>query len=320
VIAAVRHYSNGAKRPFSKPLPSERELISEGENMSQERGISRVVNVPPAAPGFVGPGHLAAPVVSPENFEMNDPFILLMDDHLDIGDRPVGGPHPHAGFETVTLILDGAIFDRDEGGTLNAGEVQWMTAGSGIIHSEDVRTKGRVRLLQLWLTLPKNQRWIAPGFQAINVNAVPVRHELGAEIQVYSGSSGGLRSGTRNHVPVTMVEINLEPHASAEQDIPTSYNGFAFVIDGSVQIGDTVLNTGQVGWLDRPTDNGTSVLRVVADESGARLILYAGQPQGDPIVSYGPFIGDSKQDIARLFAEYQAGMFPRLSELKKQQL
>jgi quercetin 2,3-dioxygenase len=288
--------------------------------MSQQRGINRVVNVPPVAPGFVGPGHLAAPVVSPENFEMNDPFILLMDDHLDIGDRPVGGPHPHAGFETVTLILDGAIVDRDEGGTLDAGELQWMTAGSGIIHSEDVRTKGKVRLLQLWLTLPKNRRWIAPGFQAINVNAVPVRHELGAEIRVYSGSSGGLHSGTRNHVPVIMVEINLEPHASAEQDIPTSYNGFAFVIDGSVQIGDTVLNTGQVGWLDRPTDNGTSVLRVVADESGARLILYAGQPQGDPIVSYGPFIGDSKQDIARLFAEYQAGRFPRLSELKKQQL
>lgn len=288
--------------------------------MSQQRGIRRVVNVPPAAPGFVGRGHLAAPVVSPENFEMNDPFILLMDDHLDIGDRPVGGPHPHAGFETVTLILEGAIFDRDEGGTLNAGEVQWMTAGSGIIHSEDVRTKGKVRLLQLWLTLPKNKRWIAPGFQAINVNAVPVRHELGAEIQVYSGSSGELQSGTRNHVPVTMVEINLEPHASAEQDVPTSYNGFAFVIDGSVQIGDTVLNTGQVGWLDRPTDNGTSLLRVVAGKSGARLILYAGQPQGDPIVSYGPFIGDSKQDIARLFAEYQAGRFPRLSELKKQQL
>ena len=288
--------------------------------MSQQRGIGRLVNVPPLTPGFVGPGHLAAPVVSPENFEMNDPFILLMDDHLDIGDRPVGGPHPHAGFETVTLNLDGAIYDRDEGGALNAGEVQWMTAGSGIIHSEDVRTKGKVRLLQLWLTLPRDKRWTAPSFQAINVDAVPVRRELGAEIQVYSGSSGGLHSGTRNHVPVLMVEINLEPHASAEQDIPTSYNGFAFVIDGSVQISDTVLNTGQVGWLDRPTDKGTSVLRVVADESGARLILYAGQPQGDPIVSYGPFIGDSKQDIARLFAEYQAGRFPRLSELKKQQL
>jgi len=76
----------------------------------------------------------------------------------------------------------------------------------------------KVRLLQPWLTLPKNKRWTAPDFQAINVNAVPVRHELGAEIQVYSGSSGGLHSGTRNHVPVIMVEINLEPHASAEQE------------------------------------------------------------------------------------------------------
>ena len=91
-----------------------------------------------------------------------------------------------------------------------------------------------------------------------------------------------------------MVEINLEPHASAPLDVPASYNGFAFVIDGSIRIGDTELNTGQVGWLDRPTDVGTSVLRVLAGESGARLLLYAGQPQGDPIVSYGPFIGDSE--------------------------
>ena len=127
-----------------------------------------MVNVPALAPGFVGPGHLAAAVVSTENFEMKDPFILLMDNRLDIGNRPVGGSHLHAGFETVTLILDGAIYDRAEGGTLNAGEVQWMTAGSGVIHNEDVKTKGRVRLLRLWLTLPKNKRWTAPGFQAIH--------------------------------------------------------------------------------------------------------------------------------------------------------
>lgn len=287
--------------------------------MSQRRGISRVVDVPPAGPGFVGPGHLAAPVVSPENFEMTDPFILLMDDHFDIGNRPAGGPHPHAGFETVTLILDGTIYDRDEGGTLNAGEVQWMTAGSGIIHNEDVKTKGRVRLLQLWITLPKNARWTSPGFQAIHSESIPVRHEPGAEIRVYSGSSRGVQSGTRNRVPVTMVEINLEPRASADQEVPASYNGFAFVIDGSVQIGEMVLNTGQVGWLDRPSDDGNSVLHLIAGESGARLILYAGQPQGEPIVAYGPFIGDSKRDIARLFTEYQAGYFPRLSELRKQQ-
>lgn len=200
-----------------------------------------------------------------------------------------------------------------------------MTAGSGVIHNEDVKTKGRVRLLQLWLTLPKNERWTAPDFQAIHSDSIPVRHEPGAEIRIYSGSSREIQSGTRNRVPVTMVEINLEPRATAEQEVPASYNGFALVIDGSVQIGETVLSTGQVGWLDhsnddRPGDDGASVLHVVAGESGARLILYAGQPQRDPIVSYGPFVGDSRQDIARLFAEYQAGEFPRLSELKKQRV
>ena len=151
----------------------------------------------------------------------------------------------------------------------------------------------------------------------IHSDSIPVRHIAGAEIRVYSGSSGSLRSGTRNHVLVTMVEISLEPHASIVQEVPASYNGFAFVIGGSVQIGETLLKAGQVGWLDRPSHGGASLVKVVAQESGARLVLYSGQPQGDPIVSYGPFIGDSKQDIARLFAEYQAGYFPRLSELKK---
>ena len=287
--------------------------------MSHHRGISRVIDVPPAEPGFVGPGHLAAPVVSPENFEMTDPFILLMDDYLDIGNRPVGGPHPHAGFETVTLILSGAIYDRDEGGVLNAGEVQWMTAGSGVIHNEDVKTKGKVRLLQLWLTLPKNERWTPPDFQVIHADSIPVRREAGTEIRVYSGSSGSFHSNTRNHVPVTMVEISLEPHAWTEQEVPSSYNGFVFVIDGSVQIGETVLKAGQVGWLDRPSSNGTGMLRLAAGQSASRLVLYTGQPQRDSIVSYGPFIGDSKEDIARLFAEYQTGGFPRLSALKKQQ-
>jgi hypothetical protein len=141
--------------------------------MLYQRRISRIYNVPELAPGFVGPGHLAAPVIPPEDFAINDPFILLMDDHLDIGDRPVGGAHPHAGFETVTLLLQGSIYDRDEGGSIEAGEVQWMTAGRGIIHGENVGAKGKVRLLQLWLTLPKADRWTEPGFQTIHTDAVP---------------------------------------------------------------------------------------------------------------------------------------------------
>jgi redox-sensitive bicupin YhaK (pirin superfamily) len=287
--------------------------------MSLPRRIARVVTVPPPTPGFVGPGHLAAQVVSPEDFVLNDPFIMLADDHLDIGERPVGGPHPHAGFETVTLILEGAIYDRDEGGVIKAGEVQWMTAGRGIIHGENVATKGKVRLLQLWLTLPRGRRWTAPAFDDIHTDAVPVRREPGVEVRIYSGASGHLASTTRNHVPVTMAEITMDPHTVVDQDIPMSYNGFAYVIRGSVGIGQDAqfLQASQVGWLDRPGDDGTSVLHVVAGEEGARLVLYAGQPQGDRIVSHGPFIGDSKQDIVRLYTEYRAGRFERLSTLSR---
>ena len=287
--------------------------------MSQQRRVARVVTVPPLSPGFVGPGHLAAQVVSPEDFVLNDPFIMLADDHLDIGDRPVGGPHPHAGFETVTLVLDGAIYDRDEGGVIGPGEVQWMTAGRGIIHGENVATKGKVRLLQLWLTLPKDRRWTTPGFQDIHTDAIPVRREPGVQIRVYSGTSGTLRSSARNQVPVTIAEITMAAEASVDQDIPASYSGFVFVIRGAVRIGEdgTLLKAGQVGWLDRSKGEHATVLRVAAGEEGARLVLYAGQPQGDPIVSYGPFIGDSKEDIVRLHAEYRAGRFVRMSDLAR---
>ena len=287
--------------------------------MLYQRRISRIHNVPELAPGFVGPGHLAAPVIPSDDFGLTDPFIALMDDHLDIGDRPVGGPHPHAGFETVTLLLQGSVYDRDEGGLIKAGEVQWMTAGRGIIHGENVGAKGKVRLLQLWLTLPKADRWTEPGFQTIHTDAVPVRRENGAEVRIYSGGSGSLRSKTRNHVPVTITEITLEPHASIDQEIPSSYNGFVFTLRGSIEAGadSTSVKTGQTGWLDRPKVDGASSLRVIAGEEGGRLVFYAGLPQGDPIVSYGPFIGDSKQDIVRLYTEFQSGQFASLKELVK---
>jgi quercetin 2,3-dioxygenase len=310
-------------------------IMSQSQPTLTPRRLGRVITVPPLGPGFVGPGHLAAPVIPPDDFARTDPFILLMDDHLDIGERPVGGPHPHAGFETVTLVLDGAIHDRDEGGAINAGEVQWMTAGRGIVHGENVATKGRVRLLQLWLTLPKTQRWTTPAFQDIHADAVPVRREPGVVVRVYSGASGGYRSATRNHVPVTLIEAVMQPDASFDQDLPRSYNGFVFVIDGAVRLGSdaTLVNAGQVGWLERPdvdaeartrpaaeataTADENSVLRIAATGDSARLVLYAGQPQHDAIVSHGPFIGDTREDIVRLYDEYRQGRFERMSNLAR---
>jgi redox-sensitive bicupin YhaK (pirin superfamily) len=111
----------------------------------------------------------------------------------------------------------------------------------------------------------------------------------------------------------------LSAGTTFEQDVPASYNGFVFVVSGSARVGDdaTSLGTGEVGWLDRPAGEGTSMLRIAAGDAGARLVLYAGQPQGDAIVSQGPFIGDSREDIVRLHNEYRAGRFPRMSELAR---
>ncbi len=285
--------------------------------MTTRRRIARIENVPPLEPGFAGPGHTAAPVISMAEFAHTDPFIALMDDHLDMGERQVGGAHPHAGFETVTMVLDGTLHDADEGGLIHAGEVQWMTAGSGIIHGENARTLGKVRLLQLWLTLPKANRWTAPGFQDLHADRVPVRREPGVDVRVYSGASGGVQAPTRNQVPVTIVEMTMKPGASIEQNLPATYNGFVFVLDGSVRVGEdaTPIERNQVGWLDRPHGDGVSIVRLTAQERGARIVLYAGQPQGTPIVSHGPFIGDTAEDLKRSYQEYREGRFPRMSDI-----
>src|SRR3954468_24756340 len=173
------------------------------------RTISRIERPEPES-GFLGEGHTAVQVIRPEHFERNDPFILLMDDHVHLsGHRPAGGPHPHAGFETVTLVLKGRLRyqDRDGEGFLEAGDVQWMTAGRGVIHSETIDRAVDLRILQLWLTLPKKDRWVCPASQDIRGASVPVRREPGAELKLYSGSSRGLKSSTRNHVPVTLADI-----------------------------------------------------------------------------------------------------------------
>jgi hypothetical protein len=109
------------------------------------------------------------------------------------------------------------------------------------------------------------------------------------EVRLYSGSSGGVRSETKNYVPVTLAEVLLEPGASIEQDLPSSYNGFFYVLEGEIAVGPDAraLRPGQVGWLDRPEAGRESSIRITG-KTQARALLYAGQPQGDPLVSYGP--------------------------------
>ena len=287
---------------------------------AMERAIGRVVTTPPPAPGFIGAGHTAVPVVAPDDFARTDPFILLMDDRLDLppGHR-AGGPHPHAGFETVTFVVEGTLRDRDEG-VLGPGDLVWMTAGSGVIHGEDVEPLGRGRILQLWLTLPSRTRWDPPRLERVARNAAPVRQEPGVEARVYSGRSGPARAATRNHVPVTLVDVRLDPDAVFVQELPGDYNAFVYVLDGDATAGGPTpqrLTSGQVGWLDAAEAGAVTRLRLTGGAGGARVVLYAGERQRVPIVTHGPFVGETRADLVRVSRAYARGEMPRLSELPR---
>jgi redox-sensitive bicupin YhaK (pirin superfamily) len=280
----------------------------------------KTIETPPAEPGFLGKGHTARAVVH-GHFSQSDPFILLMDDMLDKQDgEPAGGPHPHAGFETVTLLLEGEIGDARH--RLKDGDLQLMTAGSGIIHSETINTEKKMRLLQLWISLPKKDRWTEPRVQDIPLEHVPLVEDQGAVIRIYSGTFAGVNSPVRNYASFILADIQLQPGAQTMQQIPASFNAFLYVIDGSLQVGEDrqTLNQAQVGWLDRSENHGPSELLLNTGEKGARLVLYAGEPTHDEIISYGPFIGDSQEDIKRLYKDFRDNKMQHIASVTEQQI
>ncbi|WP_031526517.1 pirin family protein [Dyadobacter crusticola] len=276
------------------------------------------VQTPHGHQGFLGRDHIARAVIQ-NDFSNSDPFIILMDDFLDKKDsEPVGGPHPHAGFETVSLLLEGEVGDSAH--TMKSGDFQMMTAGSGIVHTETIERESKMRLLQMWLNLPKKDRWITPRVQDLSFDNVPKAYENGVEIRVYSGKLGGVTSPVKNHTPVIIADIILQPGAKTTQKLPATFNAFLYVIEGSLEVGDLKkLNDGQIGWLDKSDAEGESTLSLAGGVSGGRAILYAGQPQNDPIVSYGPFIADKDEEIRSLYRDYRSGKIGHISELPESQ-
>jgi len=283
--------------------------------MNIKRKIVRL-DTPHPQQGFLGPGHTARAVIQ-NGFAESDPFILLMDDYLDKqDDEPVGGPHPHAGFETVSLLIEGAI------GEMRTGDLQIMTAGSGVIHTETIDDKAKMRLLQLWLTLPKSNRWAQPRLQDLKAAHAPEMKGDGFNVKVYSGSFAGITSPIENYVPMIIADIKMEAGKSMLQNIPSDYTTFLYVLDGNVKVGDDEKSIGmnQVGWLDKYQEHADSELKLTAGESGARLVLYSAQPTGDPIVSHGPFIGNTQEDIMRLYSEYRQGKMKFITDVDESQL
>ena len=277
------------------------------------------VNTPASQPGFLGPDHIARPVIS-GSFSDSDPFIVLMDDMLDKKDNaPVGGAHPHAGFETVSFLLEGEM--GDEAHKMKGGDFQIMTAGSGIVHTETIDKIAKMRLLQLWVSLPKKDRWATPRVQDLPLAHVPALSKDGVHIKLYSGTLSGLQSPVQNYTPMIVADITIEAGTSTIQQIPANYNTLLYVIKGSVKVGEEEgqLNEDQVGWLNLSGEHIESDLHLTAGAEGVRFVLYAGKPTGENIVSYGPFIADSSEDIKRLYQEYKQGKMKHISTVPDSQ-
>ncbi|WP_430734269.1 pirin family protein [Fodinisporobacter ferrooxydans] len=275
--------------------------------MKKQRDISRVWTVEPQRESSI---HTVAMVLEPGRFEEYDPFLMLAEDWFQQGTFDV---HPHRGIETVTFVIDGILehYDNNSGkDQLLPGDVQWMTAGRGVIHKEDPAEGETVHSLQLWINLPGDKKMTAPRYQNLRSKDMPMRREAGAVVRVFSGSSAEIVSSTLNHVPVTMVEMILEPGATVTQDLPGSYNGFLYVLEGSGTFGANAMEgkKNQVVWLGSADDAKESEVTIRANEK-LRVLLYAGEPVKERVVQYGPFVMNTEEEIRQAIDDYRNGKF-----------
>jgi len=261
------------------------------------RRIRRIIDTH-VHPGM-NPQHRVRMVIEPGHWAEFDPFLMLAEDWFVPG---TFGDHPHRGFETVTFVLEGEIEHRDNHGghgVLRPGDAQWMTAGRGVVHTEEAGTGG-AHSLQLWLNLPRALKMTEPRYQDLRGAQMPVLDEEGAELRIFSGSVRGTAGPALNHVPVTMVEIHLAAGATAKLDLPPSYNAFAYIISGAT---DAATET-QVIWFEREEGDVTLSAR-----SATHAVLFGGEPIDEPVVQRGPFVMNTMPEIVQAYADYQSGMF-----------
>ena len=220
--------------------------------------------------------------------------------------------HPHRGIETVTYLLAGAVRHRDSvgnAGEIGPGDLQWMTAGRGIMHEEmpQVRPEG-VAGFQLWVNLPAKQKMIAPRYQNVNANEIAeIKREGGAKIRVIAGQVDGV-VGPISGIAAepTYLDVVIAPHGSFSLPIPRGHSAFAYVFEGEGKFGPekrSVTTPRLVVW-----DDGDSV-EVRTEESAVRFLLVSGKPLNEPIARYGPFVMNTKAEIEQTLRELQAGTF-----------
>ena len=243
-----------------------------------------------------------------------DPFLMLDAFGSDKpGDYIAGFPeHPHRGFETVTYMLAGRMRHRDSAGNegvVGDGGVQWMTAGSGVVHSEmPEQNEGLMEGFQLWLNLPAKDKMRAPWYRDIPVAEVPrLALPSGAGVQVIAGSSHGVAGAVqREGTEPLYLDIDLPAGDTFEQPLPAGHNAFFYVYRGEVVVDGKAVQQGRMAILDNAPE--ATGVRIKA-ETPSRLILIAGRPLNEPIAQYGPFVMNTNEEVFQAVEDFRAGRF-----------
>ena len=252
-----------------------------------------------------------------------DPFLLL-DEMGPVNYAPNeakgASPHPHRGFETVTYMIEGAFEHKDSqgnSGKLMPGDVQWMTAGSGVIHSElpeeeFAKKGGRFHGLQLWVNLPKKEKMINPRYQEISSNDIPVAKtdDGSVQVKVIAGESMGTKAVIDTKIPIIFLHFKLQPNATFTQNIPQNYNAFAYVIKGNAFFGSekTLAKKNQAVFFDQKGEN----LVLSSHNDSAEVLLIAGTPINEPVKRYGPFVMNTEEELQQAINDYQNGKMGKI--------
>jgi len=242
----------------------------------------------------------------------HDPFLMLDEFYSDDPDDYLAGfpAHPHRGFETVTYMLDGHMQHQDSGGNtgdLGPGDVQWMTAARGIVHSEmPLQTEGRMRGFQLWLNLPAKEKMKPAAYRDIPASEIPLLAVDGGSVKVIAGKfRNAVGPGHVGSTNPHYFDLALDAGATLEVPLPAGHNAFAYAYEGEARIGTErkPLASRAAGLL---SDGGS--VRIEAAVAGTRVLLLAGRPLGEPIVQYGPFVMNTREEIEQAILDYQSGM------------
>ncbi|KAF9957732.1 hypothetical protein BGZ70_009417 [Mortierella alpina] len=237
----------------------------------------------------------------------HDPFLML--DEFD-GDGTGGFPdHPHRGFETVTYMIEGQSQHEDfagHKGIIGPGDVQWMTAGRGIVHSEmPVKSQSRAHGLQLWINLPKEHKMCAPQYQELLDGQIPrATPQEGVVVKVIAGESHGVKSLVFTRTPTMYLDYKMDPNKTVEQSIPSSFTGFIYMLKGIAYIGDKEFQ-GKAHHTLTFSEDGADKIQIRTKDEDAHFVLIAGEPLKEPIVQHGPFVMNTQKEIYDTFVDYQ---------------